>query len=207
METKKFWFFDFLSPFSYLQLDQLNKFENVQPKPILLAALLNHWGHKGPAEIESKREFTYRNVIWIASKMGQTLKIPNPHPFNPLAALRLVVYLKNDIEAITKIFHIIWEKGYSPAEDVFWEELKKQEIFSGDLSLLKTDEIKFELKANCDLAISKGVFGVPTLLVHDKIFWGLDATDFAIEFNSTPTLFNSGEYLEFDKIKIGAKRT
>ena len=53
------WYFDFISPFSYLQLcrfGELPKGTDIQHTPVLFAGLLGHWGQKGPAEIAPKRE-------------------------------------------------------------------------------------------------------------------------------------------------------
>src|ERR1700694_5840015 len=86
------WYFDFVSPFSYLQCEQLPTLERsvrIRYRPGLFAGLLKAPGHKGPAEIASKRRFTYRFVVWQAAKLGIPLKFPAAHPFNPLPLLRL----------------------------------------------------------------------------------------------------------------------
>ena len=59
-------------------------------RPVLFGALLKHWGHKGPAEIEPKRAWTYRHVLWLAHRHGIAMQMPAQHPFNPLALLRLL---------------------------------------------------------------------------------------------------------------------
>ena len=88
------WYFDFVSPFSYLQCEQLPMLERsvrIRYRPVLFAGLLKAHGHKGPAEIASKRRFTYRFVVWQAAKLGIPLKFPAAHPFNPLPLLRLAI--------------------------------------------------------------------------------------------------------------------
>src|SRR6266487_3546889 len=88
------WYFDFISPFSYLQCEQLPTLERsirIRYRPVLFAALLAAHGHKGPAEIASKRRFTYRFVVWQSAKLGIPLKFPAAHPFNPLSLLRLAI--------------------------------------------------------------------------------------------------------------------
>jgi 2-hydroxychromene-2-carboxylate isomerase len=67
------WYFDFLSPYAYLQFATEPEFfqrSDLELKPLVLAALLNHWGQKAPAEIESKRQHTYRHVTWMGGKRG-----------------------------------------------------------------------------------------------------------------------------------------
>ena len=86
------WYFDFISPFAYLQWMVLRRDHadlDINPKPLLFAGLLKHWGQLGPAELPGKRVHTYRLVLWQARQMGIALRFPPAHPFNPLPALRL----------------------------------------------------------------------------------------------------------------------
>ena len=88
------WVFDVISPFAYLAFSRLEELPDgveLQLVPVLLAALLNHFGQRGPAEIPPKRRFTYRFVLWRARRLGLPLRMPPAHPFNPLAALRLII--------------------------------------------------------------------------------------------------------------------
>ena len=88
------WYFDFISPFAYLQWRRLRTLPagaGIEPVPILLGAVLEALGQRGPAEIPRKREATYRLVAWQARREGVTLRFPPAHPFNPLAALRLCI--------------------------------------------------------------------------------------------------------------------
>src|SRR5207253_848663 len=80
--------------FSYLafpRLVELPPHVQLECVPVLLAGLLKHFGQAGPAEIPSKRRFTYRFVIWRARSMGIPMRMPPAHPFNPLSALRLII--------------------------------------------------------------------------------------------------------------------
>ena len=86
------WYFDFVSPFAYLQSERLASLPPrvaIRFRPVLFAGLLDANGQKGPAEITAKRNFTYRFVVWQARKLGIPLKFPHEHPFNPLPLLRL----------------------------------------------------------------------------------------------------------------------
>ncbi|MGL6155395.1 MAG: 2-hydroxychromene-2-carboxylate isomerase, partial [Ralstonia mannitolilytica] len=67
------WFFDVISPFAYLQLEQFDKLPSdivIAPRPVVLGAILNHWGQKGPAVIGAKRVFTYRHALFRAQQLG-----------------------------------------------------------------------------------------------------------------------------------------
>src|SRR5581483_199016 len=96
MPTTVDWFFDVISPFAYLQLEQLDRLQAahdivIRPRPIVLGALLNHWGQKGPAEMAPKRVFTYRHALFRAQQLGMPFRMPPAHPFNPIKALRLTL--------------------------------------------------------------------------------------------------------------------
>ena len=88
------WYFDFISPFSYLHWQKVRPLVEagrVEAVPIVFAAVLNALQIRGPAEIPRKREFIYRQVVWQARRDGTPIAFPPAHPFNPLAALRLCV--------------------------------------------------------------------------------------------------------------------
>src|SRR5450631_3116557 len=93
MKHLNFWF-DPVSPFAYLAFQRLPQAlegisHSVSYRPVLFAALLAHWGQKGPAEIEPKRAWTFRQVHWLAHRAGIALDTPLRHPFNPIALSRL----------------------------------------------------------------------------------------------------------------------
>src|SRR5258708_20024841 len=101
------WYFDFISPFSYLQIEAFDRLPpdmKLTLRPVLFAGLLNHWGHKGPAEIPEKRRFTYRFVQWLAEQQGVPMKFPPTHPFNPIKALRLAIVAGNNLPSLPNNF-------------------------------------------------------------------------------------------------------
>jgi 2-hydroxychromene-2-carboxylate isomerase len=108
------WYFDFISPYAWLQWPRIRQLAQERPvilRPILLAGVLDRVGQKGPAEIPAKREFAYRQVLWRARQEGQALRFPPAHPFNPLAALRLCIAAGSDARATEAIFEWIWGQG------------------------------------------------------------------------------------------------
>jgi 2-hydroxychromene-2-carboxylate isomerase len=174
-------YLDFISPYAYLAFEKLPEVlmghsYGVSYKPVLFAALLKHHGQLGPAEMPGKREWIYRQVLWQARQHGVDLQLPAQHPFNPLALLRLAVAcsdvgLPNRYVCET-VFRHVW-RGGQDAADVqrlaqLNEQLAQQQKINGD-------RVKELLKSNTDEAITRGVFGVPTLEVDGKLFWGFDA--------------------------------
>ena len=112
------WYFDFISPFSYLQWQKVRRLHEdgtleapVTPVPLMFGAVLGAHGQKGPAEIAGKREFTYRHVLWQARREGVPLEFPPAHPFNPLPALRLCIAAGSTHAAVDAVFSWIWRDG------------------------------------------------------------------------------------------------
>ena len=109
------WYFDFVSPYSYLQFKHFHRLPaslKINLVPVLFAGLLNHWGHKGPAEIPSKRVEMYRYCHWYASRLGVPFRTPPAHPFNPLKVLRLTIALGADQKTVETVFDHIWGQGH-----------------------------------------------------------------------------------------------
>ena len=178
------WYFDFISPFAFLQWRRLRALATrlpIVPVPILFAVVLDHHGQKGPAEIPGKRVFTYRHVIWRARREGIALKFPPAHPFNPLPLLRLSIALGNRPDVIDALFDHLWIEGRVADSAEALEPVARR--FGVDAANVIGDPaVKDALKRNTEAAIAAGVFGVPTLAFGDALFWGDDATDMALDY-------------------------
>lgn len=208
--TPATWYFDFVSPFAYLQFSQLGNLKaelDITLKPILFSGLLKHWGQKGPVEIEPKRRFVYRFFQWQAGRRGVPFIMPPIHPFNPLTPLRLAIAAGNTFDAVGKIFHWTYGQGHqleSPAEiAAFAHEADLEKA----ASRLAEQAVKDELRSNTEEAIANGVFGVPSFVVSGEIFWGDDATDMLREFIKDPALFKSAEMVRLSTMPMGRERT
>jgi 2-hydroxychromene-2-carboxylate isomerase len=174
-------YLDFISPYAYLAFEALpNSLKGVSHrmvyKPVLFAAMLKHHGQLGPAEIAGKREWTYRQVLWQAKQLGVAMDMPLAHPFNPLALLRLAVACSAEGEpnryVCETIFNHVWQGGAAADDTTRLQALTKQ---LAPQRSMDAPEVKALLKANTEEALARGVFGVPTFCVDDKVFWGLDA--------------------------------
>jgi 2-hydroxychromene-2-carboxylate isomerase len=189
------WYFDFVSPFSYLQCERLQPHaESIRPHPVLFAAILDANGQKGPAEIAAKRVFTYRFVVWQAKSMSIPLRFPHAHPFNPLPLLRLAIACDNRQDAITRIFRFVWRDGRMPDLPIEWAELVA-DLGLDDASVRIDDaSVKDALRRETRAAIERGVFGVPTLAIGGELFWGVDATDMALQYARAGGRYDDPEY-------------
>lgn len=208
MSTAPVWYFDFISPFAYLQwpkIKALMEEREVVLHPIVFAAVLAERGQKGPAEIPGKREFTYRHALWLARAAGLPLKFPPAHPFSPIAALRLCLAAGNSVAAVDALFDWIWARGQ--AGDSLAALAPVADALGVDLAVAGEGAIKRDLRANTDAALAAGVFGVPTLAIGPHLFWGQDAHAFALAVLHDPGVFTDAEMQRLDRLPVGVSRS
>ena len=184
MKFIDFWF-DPISPYAYLAFERMPEVlegvsYSVRYRPVLFGALLKHWSHKGPAEIEPKRAWTYRQVLWIAHRHGIEMQMPAQHPFNPLGLLRLLHACAKpptgtpNRDACRTVLHHVWRGGADAADADRLAALTAELAPRLDPS---SDAVKQALRDATTEAIEAGLFGVPTLTVDGFAFWGLDALE------------------------------
>lgn len=175
-------YFDVISPFAYLAFEHLPQglegcSYEVQYRPVLFAGLLGRWGQKGPAEIEPKRQWTFRHIGWLSHTLQIPIDTPASHPFNPLALLRLALACAQagdmpNRRTVEALMHHVWRGGADAGDPqrlrALTESLAPQRDPAGD-------DVKRELRALSEDALARGVFGVPTIDVDGRLFWGLDA--------------------------------
>jgi 2-hydroxychromene-2-carboxylate isomerase len=201
------WYFDFVSPYSYIafkRLGDLPRDAAVELKPVLFAALLNHFGNKGPAEIPIKRRWTYRWCTWWAKELGIPFRFPASHPFNPLHHLRLAIAAGVTREAVGRIFDTIWTTGAEATEPRAFAALAKS--LGVDEARLAAPEVKDALRRNTDEAIARGVFGVPSYEADGEVFWGADAIGFLNAFLADPAALRNDDMRRADALPVGAAR-
>ena len=208
MNEQAQWYFDFISPFSYLQLRSVLEWRSrleITPVPILFGAVLQQIGQLGPAEIRGKREFTYRFVQWQAEREGRPLRFPRTHPFNPMAALRLAIAAGTTWAAIEAIFAHIWQYGHD-ADAAGLAPVGRQLDIADVATAIDAAAVKAQLRANTEAALAAGVYGVPTLKTGDEMFWGNDATPMIEDWLARPDLFSGAEYRRIANLPIGIQR-
>ena len=207
-DQKVVWYFDFISPFAYLQHELLLRRGDVDFKyqAVLLAGLLAHFGGKGPAEIAPKRTVSYQHCQWLAAHHGIKMRFPPAHPFNPLATLRLAIAEGYRGDCVTAIFRAIYADGIDVNAPDEWADLTRRLGIADADARAGEATVKAELRANTEAAIAAGVFGVPTLTIGERQFWGVDMTEMAMEYRADPTRFDDEEYQRLAELPVGAVR-
>lgn len=202
---------DIISPFAHIALRRLGELPagvEVKPAPVLLGALLSHWGQRGPAEIEPKRLHTYRLATHVGARHSVELRFPPRHPFNPLPALRILAGADADLAMVGRAFDFVFGEGRAveTASDIaaFAEAV-------GAPAELATDEgAKTRLRALTDEARELGVFGVPTFTVAKpgghELFWGVDSFDMLKDWLADERLFEREPYAHLETVEVGVVR-
>jgi 2-hydroxychromene-2-carboxylate isomerase len=205
-------YLDFISPYAYLAFEQLPQAlqglsYSVTYKPLLFAALLKHHGQLGPAEITPKRDWTYRQVLWLAHRHGIEMQLPASHPFNPLALLRLAVAC--DVQGTPNryvcetVFRHVWHGGLEAADPQRLQALAARLAPAQDMN---GGQVKARLKAHTDAAIAAGVFGVPSFAVDDRLFWGFDALPMLRAYCEGDAWFDGAAWDASRQLPVGVAR-
>ena len=184
MTAKIHFYFDFISPYAYFawrKLPTLAKKYNceLEAHPVVFGKLLDKWGQLGPAEIPPKRSWLNQYCLRYAALNGFEYNPPKKHPFNPLAALRMSLKEVSGIDQL-RVIDALFKGGWSQGADlgdlsVLISLLTDQAINGEILSLqISESDAKNLLINETNNAIEKGVFGVPTIIIDDNLFWGND---------------------------------
>tara|TARA_Y100001958_G_C21231117_1_gene556869 strand:- start:1264 stop:1851 length:588 start_codon:yes stop_codon:yes gene_type:complete len=190
MNKSFYFYFDFVSPYSFIAHKEIKKLEkkysiNVNYKAILLGGLHNLHGIKAPAFIPSKARFMIRDCKMVAEKRNIKFKFNSYFPIKSLDLMRGVFIAEEDDYKkyyIDCIFDSIWKDGLNMNDQNIIEKILKNMSINPKTFYLRlnSQNIKELLRKNTSDAFSKGIFGAPTFLVNNKIFWGQDRLDFAI---------------------------
>ncbi len=200
--------FDVISPFAFLAFERLPQVlegcsYEVVYRPVLFAGLLQHFGNIGPAEIEPKRAWTYRHCSWAAAQHGISLHTPAAHPFNPLPLLRLAVACGPNRRVVEALFHHVWVGGLDASDPMRLAALTQTLAPVRDPA---ADDVKAELRANTEAAAAAGIFGVPTIEMDGKHFWGMDALPMLRDAILGGAWFDGPGWAEGAVARAGVKR-
>lgn len=177
-------YFDYLSPYAYLAWLRLPEIADprgvaIVPKPVLFAGLLNHWGQLGPAEIPPKNLHVFKDTRRYAALRGIPLRSPRYHPFRPLTALRVslaAVSQDDQKAAIAALFNGGWAESIDLGDPGDIRDALNKAGLDGERLVAAAEEplAKDTLRMETEAAVNRGVFGIPTMIVENELFWGLD---------------------------------
>ncbi len=183
-------YFDFISPYSYLAFKKIKSLQNKDQinfnyKPILLGGLHNLGGVIAPAFNERKMKNMKNDCELIAKKNNIDFKWNNNFPINSLYLMRGYIFIEN--EKKEKFFEVCfdsyWKENLDISQSINLNKILdkckiNQKNFHNGIKDLK---IKNELKELTNKAFKLDVFGAPTFLINDKLFWGQDRLAYALE--------------------------
>ncbi len=181
-------YFDYISSNAYLAWHVLPALaerhgRSVEPVPVLFAGLLEAHGQLGPAEVPVKSYWMWRNNLRKCAQLGIPLAPPAFHPFNPLLALRvssLPELGEHRAAVVTALFQATWVDSRHISEPAVVSEVLASLGLPGEalVQAATQPDNKQRLRQQTDAAIARGVFGVPTMVVGDELFWGYDDIGF-----------------------------
>ena len=183
-------YFDFISPYSFLAHKEILKIEKqnsikINYKPILLGGLHNLHGIKAPAFIPAKAKHMIRDCKLIAEKNKIKFKFNSYFPIRSLNLMRGVFIAEEDNYKsyyIDSIFNSIWQDGLNMNDESIIQRVLKNLNVNPKTFLLRctSSSVKDLLRQKTNEAYQKGVFGAPTFMSNNKIFWGQDRIEFAL---------------------------
>ena len=183
-------YFDFVSPYSFLAHKEVKLIEKkeiikVRYKPILLGGLHNLHGIKAPAFIPAKAKHMIRDCKLIAEQNKIKFKFNSYFPSGSLNLMRGVLVAEEDnfkSYYIESMFNAIWQDGLNMNDESIIQKVLKNLNINPKTFMLRSNSslIKDSLKKRTAEAYEKGVFGAPTFVSNNKVFWGQDRIQFAI---------------------------
>ena len=184
-------FFDFTSPYSYLAHKQIRNIEyqykiEINYMPILLSGLLNLAEIKASAFIPAKAKFMIKDCKLFAEKLNIKFKFNSYFPIQSLNLMRGVLIARKENKKslyIDKFFDACWKDGLNLNDQKIVDKILEDLNFNIENFKLEISEqeIKDELKKRTKDAFLRGVFGAPSFIINNKMFWGQDRLEFVLK--------------------------
>ena len=183
-------YFDFSSPYTFIAHKKIRKIEKensikIKYMPILLGGLLKLAGIRPNVDIPIKAKYMIKDCKLWAEKYDIAFKFNNYFPITTLNLMRcvLIAERKNFAENfINKVFDAIWKDGLNLNDNAVIEKLLKNLDINPEIFLAESmdQKVKNALKKKTTNAFIKGIFGAPSFMVNNKIFWGQDRFEFVL---------------------------
>lgn len=216
IDTSLEFYADPISPYVYIASHRVRRLVAARPdleievRPVLFAALLDHFGQRGPAEIAAKRVFTFKDVARRCHDLGVPLVGPATHPFNPLAALRAILAApaSDRLRALAAIVDAGWGLGADLGDPGAVARALTDAGLDGPALVAAggAAEVKQALAAATREAAARGVFGVPTFGARDELLFGQDRLDDALRVLAGADPVDPAQVIEMLARPAGATR-
>jgi 2-hydroxychromene-2-carboxylate isomerase len=205
-------FFDFLSPYSYLAWSWLRYNKKLikgwgyelELRPVVLAKVIKYYETKGPAEIAPKRNYLLRDCMRFCENNNIPFTTPEKLPFNSQGLLRIAESQKGNRfqwEVVDTIFRACWEDGLDMEDDVVVADALYKADLEGELIVQSSSDrsVRQALKDNFTNAIEKKIFGLPSFYVEEEIFWGNDSIPDFVTFLKKEDVLDRKKYNQYLK--------
>ena len=183
-------YFDFASPYTFLAHKEIRKIENENSikiiyMPILLGGLFKLAGIKANIDIPIKGKYMIKDCKLLAEKYNVEFRFNSYFPINTLNLMRCVLVAERKgitQNFINKFFDAIWKDELNLNDKAIVKRLLKNLNINPKTFLIEAihPDIKNELKKRTNDAFEKGIFGTPSFIINNKIFWGQDRLEFVL---------------------------
>ena len=190
MSKPIYFYFDFVSPYSFIAHKLIKRVTQkssikIEYRPVLVGGLHNLNGIKAPAFIPSKARFMIRDCKMVAENNKIKFRFNSYFPIKSLSLMRGVFVSAEDNFKnyyIDKVFDAVWQDGLNMNDQNIIDKILKNLGVNPTTFSLRTSSqsIKEQLKRKTNEAYELGIFGAPTFLVNNKIFWGQDRLEYAL---------------------------
>lgn len=187
-------FYDYVSPYSYLANSQLHNLEaGIVYRPMLLGAVMKTVGNKPPALLKPRGDYLFKDVRRWAEYYGIPYAMNPTFPVNTVKALRVAIVALEDgsLDKIHQpLFDAVWADRQDVSEDTVLKKTLEEAGLPADdiMQRIGTDTIKLKLRENTEEAIERGAFGAPTFFVNGEMFFGNDRLQFVAKALQEPAL-------------------
>ena len=183
-------YFDIISPFSFIAHKKIKKIiQNKKVlfnyKPILLGGLHKLAEIDAPAFNKYKIKILQSDCELVSEKNDISFNWNSKFPINSLYMMRGYLYVEENLKKLylDAFFNAYWRDNIDLSNEIEITKILKilnidnKKFFEGISNQLIKDQLK-ELTAE---AFKKELFGAPTFVANNKIFWGQDRLDYAVD--------------------------
>jgi len=181
-------YFDFISPYTYFAVTQMDKLEaddvHINWIAVNLPKLIKISGNVGPATIKNKALYSLRDLKRWAAYLDVPFKMIRPGTFDSRPAMYIAMGLEGEdrVRFCKAVFKAIWSGSVDVKQDDWLAQVFKQAQLPQAWLGLAHEQSKAMLETNTQQALQAGLFGVPTFILHDtprpQMFFGVDRMDF-----------------------------